>query len=188
MPNLHVTEVIRLNELSDDDQFQRYVTTEQQEFFLRRGQYVHEAIKLWCDGKLDEDTLDPMHVRPRVESFIRFIEQSGAVVVASELKVVHDPMGYEGTLDNVLRFPRLGLYVTDSKNGGPEDWHQYQLAGYAMAYQLATGGPTLPRAGLYLSPDGKAAKFVRHPDYRDFARWKSLVSVAHQKKARGAVA
>jgi PD-(D/E)XK nuclease superfamily protein len=180
MALLHVTDIIRLNGLTDDE----FVS----QFAMDRGTAVHDACALWIRKDLDPASVDPVHVAPRLASFQRYVRESGCRIVESERKVQLEAMGYEGRLDLVLELPSLGLVVVDIKNGGPVAWHAWQTAGYAMAYAAELKIPTPLRAGLYLDAEGGAPRFLMHRDRRDFPRWTALVTVAHLKVELGEAA
>lgn len=169
---LRVTEAIKLCGLMDLE----FVD----EFAMKRGEYVHKAIKAFCRGTLIEETVDPEHVAPRLESFRAWLRQSGAKMLETELHVVNEAMGYQGTLDGLVEVGGF-QYICDWKNGAAQSWHPYQLALYAMAFlaERPTAKPPLLRANVYLDPDGKPAKFVERKDRRDFDRAKAIVTVAY---------
>lgn len=63
-----------------------------------RGQHVHEAMALLVRDDLDWESLDPELV-PYLEGGKRFLEESGIVVIASELQVYCPITRCAGTLD-----------------------------------------------------------------------------------------
>src|SRR5262245_51508384 len=65
------------------------------------GTNVHAAVDLFNRGQLDEDTLDAPLV-PYLDGWKKFLAESGAVVIASELAVYHPILRYAGTEDVVL--------------------------------------------------------------------------------------
>ena len=160
---------------------------------LKRGTAVHEAVRLDIKKDLDEASLHP-EVAPRLESWRAYLRESGAIVEASELEVVHAPMLYAGRLDLLLWIKKpsdneFKLYVVDLKCGPEAPSHRIQLAAYAMAWAAVWGHlygqPAPRRAGLYLQPDGKAARSVEFDDRRDFETWKGVLSVAHFRMKHG---
>jgi hypothetical protein len=113
------------------------------------GQHVHAACALMVRDELDWGALDSALV-PYVEAAKRFIEESGVVVRASELRVAHPALRYAGTLD--LLGELRGLCLFDFKSGvfprsvGP------QTAAYAAAYQQETGIRVARRYCVQLNP------------------------------------
>ena len=102
------------------------------------GQHVHEACDLLNRGELDWLSLDPA-LTPYVEGWRRFIEESGAVVMASEFPVGHDQLGYAGTPDVLIQM-RDRLWIPDIKSTAVvPSTVGYQTAGYAKAYHRMTG-------------------------------------------------
>lgn len=173
---LRVTECIRLCGLMDLERAD--------EFALKRGEYVHKAIKAFCRGTLVEESIDAEHVAPRLESFRAWLRQSGAKVADTELEVYNEAMGYRGTLDALVSVNGR-LYVVDWKNGAAQAWHGLQVGGYAMAWVAEHGGPTPARANLYLDSEGKPATFVERKDRADFDVWKAVITLANFKVRHG---
>lgn len=168
---IHVTEAIKLCGLSDME----FVG----EFALERGAAVHAAIALDAVGELDEASVDPVHVAPRLASFRAWRAQANPKIVCVESTVRNEAMAYVGRLDQIVELPALGITVIDVKNGAAANWHPYQTALYALAWVSERGGATPHRGCLYLDPNGKPAKFVQHHDRRDFERAKAIVTVAY---------
>ena len=65
------------------------------------GKNVHAACDLYNRDQLDWDSLDPA-LAPYVRAWVKFLEQTGAVVIASECRVYDDQLGYAGTPDIIL--------------------------------------------------------------------------------------
>jgi hypothetical protein len=113
------------------------------------GQHVHEACALMVREELDWASLDPA-LMPYVEAAKRFIEESGVVVRACELRVANAALRYAGTLDLLGEWRGLGLF--DFKSGvfprsvGP------QTAAYAAAYQQEFGLRVARRYCVQLNP------------------------------------
>jgi len=169
---LRVTEALSLVGLID--------TTFLTEHGRDRGTAVHETIALDCRGDLDEDSVDP-EVRPYLESWRRYQRESGDafVVLESECEVTHGGFGYVGHIDLIVKCLAAPRLILDLKCGAPARWHRLQLAGYALADADMTRGPTAARGCLYLDGEGKAAKFVKYGDRRDFDLFKAVITLAH---------
>lgn len=168
---LRVTEALALVGLVD--------TTHMNEDALVRGRAVHLATELADAGTLDEESVDPV-VAPYLASWRRWRAASGVAVVASEVEVEHQPMGYAGRLDRVAMMPSDDRpRILDIKTGGSCAWHPIQTALYAMAYALGKNGPTPLRGAVYLKADGSAADYRPHSERRDFDVAKAVVTLAH---------
>lgn len=135
------------------------------------GRNVHLATHLYDLGELDFEQLDPA-LDPYVRAWARFMEESGAVVIASEQPVVHAKLGYAGTPDRVLAW-RDRLVVPDLKSTsvvprsvGP------QTVAYARAYQAMRGGRVPARYCIHLRADGTYRAHAR----RDPADWSMFLS------------
>lgn len=115
------------------------------------GKNVHLATHLYDLGELDWSSLDAELV-PYVETWKRFIEESGAIVIASEQPVAHGVHKYCGTPDRILLLrdeiivPDLKSTSTVPRSVGP------QTAAYAEAYHSMRGGKKPGRACIHLKP------------------------------------
>lgn len=141
------------------------------------GQHVHEACDLFNRDELEWSSLDPALV-PYVEAWKRFIDESGAVAIASESRVYHKALGYAGTPDVVLAW-RKSLVIPDIKSTavvpptvGP------QTSAYAKAYQSMHGGREPARYCIQLRADGTYSSFIRN----DPADWSIFVSALNCHK------
>lgn len=76
------------------------------------GSHVHLACHLHSEGRLDRAALDPA-LEPYLGAWESFLAATGAKVIASEARVSH-PIGYAGTLDNVIEW-RGRRHVVDIK-------------------------------------------------------------------------
>lgn len=117
------------------------------------GTDVHLACQLLNDQDLDEESIEPQ-VRGYLTAYQRFLVESGAKVMASEMRVHEPAVNFAGTLDLILHYRGVG-WVVDIKSSiatpistGP------QTAAYLRAVHAhdATIGH---RAALRLRPDGK---------------------------------
>lgn len=81
----------------------------------RFGSHVHQAAHLYDLGRLDEEDLDDP-LRPYLEGWKAFLRDTGAVVLESELRVIHRTLRYAGTLDKVIRIKERNC-VLDLKSG-----------------------------------------------------------------------
>lgn len=102
------------------------------------GTHVHSAVHLWNTDELDEESLDS-NLAPYLAAWKSFITQTKAIVVLSELRVMHHSLEYAGTLDSIVEWDGM-LHVLDVKTGaqipktvGP------QTAAYLEAYKSQYG-------------------------------------------------
>lgn len=81
------------------------------------GTYVHEAVEAYILGR-PFPTWKP-EARPRMEQFLRFLDEYEPVFEMTEASVYNRTHRYAGTLDGILRFPKLGDYraIGDYKSG-----------------------------------------------------------------------
>lgn len=136
------------------------------------GTDVHAAIHLDSTGRL---AYCPPHVEPYLDAWRRFLAESGAVVIESEVHVYEPVLGYAGTLDNILHWNDTEV-LTDIKSGsvvpktvGP------QTAGYALALKYH-GRSIRTRRCIHLRPDG-TYKVHKLTDTRDATVFLSALNV-----------
>lgn len=135
------------------------------------GSHVHEACDLFDRGQLDWMSLDPALV-PYVEAWRQFCLDSGAIVIASEIRLFHEKLRYAGTADVVLAWNGK-IVIPDRKSTAvvPPSVGA-QTAAYAKAYQAMHGGREPERRCIQLNPD---ATYRVHAK-RDAADWSLFLS------------
>lgn len=74
------------------------------------GSNVHAACHLFNQGRLDDDSLDP-RLRPYLEGWKQYLLDSGATVIASEVRCHHPRARYAGTADVVVRTPKTKRFA-----------------------------------------------------------------------------
>lgn len=150
VPVPHVTGV--LNVLTDYGMVAPDVLKIAQE----KGKAVHKTIELLASGDLDEDAL-PAWLRPVLEQWRKFVDDTGLEIVASEKKVYHPIYRYAGTFD-------LRVTMRGQKGHGLIDLKRSFLAGDVIGLQLIayleaencdkTQPPVRWRGALKLREDG----------------------------------
>lgn len=148
------------------------------------GQHVHEACDLFNRDALDWDSLD-LALVPYVSAWRDFLDQSGAVVIASEVRVHHQDLLYAGSPDVVLSWGKR-IVVPDIKATAiVPPTVGAQTAAYAKAWQRMHGGREPARYCIHLQ-DGK---YRTHPR-TDPADWSTFVSAlnCHNFKVKHRVA
>lgn len=96
------------------------------------GTHVHQAIDLHNKGVLDEGALDPA-LAPYLAAWRSFLRDSGAEVLASEVRVYHPGHHYAGTLDTLVRLSGK-VALLDIKTGQLPRSVGPQLIAYVEAY------------------------------------------------------
>lgn len=137
------------------------------------GTHVHQAIHLFNTDRLEHC---PSRIRPYLDGWVAFLEESGAVVIASELAVHSEKYAYAGTLDEVLYWKR-GEALCDVKSGsvvpktvGP------QTAAYVTAYNEQHGTKLKRRYCIHLTGDGRY-KVHKLDDTRDWPIFQSALNI-----------
>lgn len=165
-----VTEIIQDCRLEDYSMVPPDVLEAAREF----GSHVHQATHLFDLGELDWATLDP-EIKPYVEAWGTFLDDTGAVVIASEQPVVHEKLGYAGTPDRGLAWdsriviPDLKATAVVPRTVG------IQTSAYAEAYQSMRGGRKPDRCCVHLTPNAKGRPYKSHPR-RELSDWSMFLS------------
>lgn len=140
-----------------------------------RGERLHQAINLYNRDELDYDSLDD-ETRAGVHAWDRFINESGAAVIASEQPIYHSKLGYAGTPDTVLYWnnrtviPDIKASFTVPRTVGP------QTRAYAEAYRDQYG--LLPARYCIHIKDGKYTAH-RRDDPADWSVFLSALNLFH---------
>jgi hypothetical protein len=145
------------------------------EWARERGSLVHKAIHLALTTGLDWSTVHETF-QPYVPAELQAIEDLGAEVVHSELRVASRISWYAGTLDRIVRLPRNSgtiLALWDTKTGPVHPTYAAQTAAYAEAvHEMGILGSEriAERYALLLRPDGtyKLEPFDNRDDIHDF--------------------
>lgn len=119
------------------------------------GQHVHECCHLFDVGALDEAALDHK-LAPYLAGWKQFLEETGAVVLESEVLVASSKYRYAGTLDKVLFWKnRRSLVDLKATAQIPKVTVGVQTSAYAQAY-LETYGRSMMggRYCVQLEADG----------------------------------
>lgn len=147
------------------------------EYGRDRGKYAHEAIKLYEQGSLDEESLDPV-LRPYLDAWKQFKTDTGYVSEVVEEPLYSPVYQYAGTPDNI------GLLngeptVLDIKTGAISPWVALQLSAYETLKKMC-----LDRVALRLMPDGKYR--LRHfKDRTDRQVFLAAVATFYWRKNNG---
>lgn len=153
----------------------------------QRGEAVHAACDRYNRGELDEDGIAalPDPVRVRFDSYRKFLGDTGAEPIASELRVASRRLQYAGTLDVLVLWKKRGRHLRalcDLKATWEiPDAVGPQTFGYGLAYTECTGLPIEARFCVQLDP--------RHYGYRpltdpsDDVTFRSCLNI-HRWKAR----
>lgn len=134
------------------------------------GENVHHATHLYDLGTLDEARLSPA-LAPYLEAWKRFLDESGAIVIASERRVISTRYGYAGTIDRLLQMPTYLLLPDLKSTAAVPATVGAQTAAYAKAYKEMLGVEPR-RACIQLREDGN----YRVSHRRDPADWSLFLS------------
>lgn len=143
-----------------------------------RGEFVHRAINLFNRAELDESSLSDDLV-PYVDTWKRFLAESGAVVIASEQSVYHKSLRFAGTPDLVLDWngrtvvPDIKATAVVPATVGP------QTAAYAESLWLMHGGRGRRplRRCIHLLPFGREYRVHERSDPSDWQMFVSCLNV-----------
>ena len=149
---------------------------------LERGRKVHLACHLRALGVLDMADLDP-RLAGYVHGFDRFIRDTAAVIVESEVPRYHPQYLCAGTLD--LRLTIRGWeWVIDLKSGKAPKWGGYQTGAYELL--LLPADKPRKRGCLELTEDGDY-NLVLHTDRDDGADFLTLLRAYRIRREHGLV-
>jgi hypothetical protein len=150
------------------------------QYLMDLGTAVHLAVKLDCEGRLDEASV-AQPLQPYLAGFRAFKSASGCEHQALEMMVFSKLLGIAGTMDFLGWCPLLkrgeGTWLLDYKTGIKQAWHQAQTASYAHLY----GDRSVKRGALYLGNDG-TFHLERHEDPADFDGFMGAIGVANWRR------
>ncbi len=139
------------------------------------GTHVHDACDLYNRGKLDWSALSEPLI-PYVQGWENFLNDTGAVVTASEQRVWHPRLMYAGTLDNVVHWKK-SQHMIDIKTGttvpksvGP------QTAAYSEAWKVETKQRLKMRYCCHLLGEGRY-NLITLNDPQDWSIFKAALLV-----------
>lgn len=138
------------------------------------GTHVHQACALDNAGQLDEESLDAELV-PYLSQWRRFLVESGAAVISSELRVFHRGLRYAGTLD-VLADWNGRRCIIDIKTGQVPRTVGAQVEAYRMAYQSQECGE-IPRRRYCVQLTADDYKVHPLTDPADWSLFQSCLNV-----------
>lgn len=134
------------------------------EFALERGRRVHAAMHYWILRDLDIKTLSP-YIAGFVAAGIRFLEETGFEIRASEHRMYSAVYDFAGTADLIGVLERKATGA-DFKTGEPGWATGPQTAAYAQQWQEDTGEILRQRIGVHLHEDGTYT-IVRYSNHRE---------------------
>jgi hypothetical protein len=147
------------------------------------GSHVHQAVDFMLRGVLDWDALDVALV-PYVIGARRFIDESGLVVIASEMRVYHKTLRFAGTLDLLAEWKGQRSLI-DFKTGsqvprtvGP------QTAAYALAHDTRESLPVKRRYCVQLMPNDYRVTPLTDPADRSI--FQSALNLYHWREKHAA--
>ena len=136
------------------------------------GTHVHLATHLADTGELDPVTLDAALV-PYVRAWARYVDDSGAVVLQSEVPFVHRQLGYAGTPDRIVsvRGKRVIVDIKSTATLPPSVGPQTSAYAAADAHMRGTKRQAA-RLSVHLRPDGT----YRAVPLNDPSDWSTFLS------------
>lgn len=155
------------------------------------GSALHADAHAYDDHDLEWSTVDP-RVRPYLDAWVVFRENSGLRPVARERLVYHPVYRYAGTLDGIFETGAGRLVLPDLKTGDPDDAGcQFQTAAYLEAWRAdhpERAGEPVERWGVQLVPGQRVPYRVHKYDaWDDFQKFLAfLTTYRHQSTRRRA--
>lgn len=139
------------------------------------GTHVHAACHLFNEERLDWAALDPALVG-HVQGWERFLQDTGAVVLSSECRVVSRRHGFAGTLDARVAWGRSNRLIDIKTATSLPRTTGPQTAAYAEAWQEMTRERLRDRYCVQLLGEGRY-QLHRLNDPRDWERFKAALVV-----------
>lgn len=142
----------------------------------RRGSAVHEFTSAYDLNSLDVDRLVSPY-RGFVLGHVEVVKQLRPTWLAVEEPVVHPGFLFGCRPDRVMKaFKAVGLM--DQKTGGPEKWHQIQLAlqAIAVSWRYNLEPEMMQRFNEYLTNEGRG-RVIERPKRRDFDEAYRIIKV-----------
>jgi hypothetical protein len=149
------------------------------------GTKVHKAVEWHIAGTLDWKSLDP-HLAPYVKAADKWLAQVKPDILATELLLHNDKLGYAGLADIVFQYRKRKRYylaigdwktsVTLPKTVGP------QTAAYAGAYELMHDlSAKVERTCILLKPNGEPKDYPQRDRDVDDIVFRSCLNVFNFK-------
>jgi len=139
------------------------------------GTHVHQAVDLYNKGRLDEAALDPA-LAPYLADWRSFLMDTGAEVLASEVRVYHPGQHYAGMLDTIVRLRGKAVLV-DVKTGQVPRTVGPQLIAYEEAYHADEENPHALRRRLCVQLTGEGYRVHDCKDPADWSVFQSCLNV-----------
>jgi hypothetical protein len=148
-----------------------------------RGQFVHEAMALLARDALDWSSLD-LDIVPYVEGGKRFLEESGAIVIASEMRVACARIRCAGTFDLLAHLRDTECLIEFKATAALPRTVGPQTAAYDRLYQSMRGGRPRKRYCVQLKP----GDYKVHPltDPADWSVFQSCLNIHHWRNKNAA--
>jgi hypothetical protein len=154
------------------------------------GTAAHADCHAFDDDDLDWLKVDE-RVRPYVQAWVVFRENTGLRPVARERRLFHPSLFYAGTLDGVFVNPGGALVLVDIKLGDPQDaGAAYQTAAYEAAFLVDHPDMEIAaRWAVRLQPERRIPYDItnysaRLDAWRDFQVFQAALSVYAAQAAR----
>lgn len=148
-----------------------------------RGQHIHEAMALLVRDDLDWSSLDP-DLMPYIEGGKRFLEESGAVVIASEMRVACPLIRCAGTLDLLAHWRDADSLIDFKATATVPATVGPQTAAYERLYQAMHSCRPKKRYCVQLKP----GDYKVHPltDPADWIVFQSCLNIYHWRSKNAA--
>lgn len=181
-----VTQVIRLNGLSDDFAGVRKDILDRARDL---GIAVHAATHYYDEGSLAWQSVSD-EVQPYLAAWIQFCEERRVQIDEMEQRLGHDLYRYAGTIDRIITADTARgrrRVLLDIKTGDPKAaGANYQTAAYVELYRHAHSEIIPDRWSVQLHPDRAIPYTVT--DYRETRDWRvfrSALDVTFARDERG---
>lgn len=145
------------------------------EHALMVGRAVHLATHYHDMGTLDISTVSD-EIKPYLEAYVRFKEDTGFKVLETERPVANLEWGYACTPDRFGKMKGQGDVVVELKKAMPQEWHHVQVEAQAMCFP---GNPDKFLIQLLKTGKWKPHLATAQEKKRYRGLWLSAVSIYH---------
>ena len=157
------------------------------------GKDAHLGCRYYDEGCLDWSSLETpsgadervarlkAKVRGRIQSYIRFREDTGFEPDLIEFVTYSEELDVAGTIDRTGRFPgQPEQWLIDLKGGAELEIHGWQTAGYTLM-EFPKDPYGIMRGALYLKDNGSRAQLRIHKNIEDFAEFVDAAKKFHRE-------
>jgi len=160
-----------------------FIPEADREWYFQRGTFVHLAMELLLQDRLNWDTVDS-----RIIGYVRagekFIKDTGFKAICIERPLYHPDFDFCGTPDVTGSFRDGRVVLPDWKSGIVTEPVRYQTAAYAQLCMVNEIACPLERYGIQLKENGKYKMSDCWIDPEDWTNFAGFLRTYKKQKLR----